>query len=72
VRPLLDVQGLNIVQNNRRLQKGERVDFTHHAGVIDQKHLEHVMHGPPRAAIGGLFDAHVLAKVFEHRKQIAN
>ena len=72
VRFLLEIQGLNIIQNNRRLQKGERVDFTHRTGVIDQEHLEHMMHGSSRTAIGGWFDADILAEVFQHRKQIPN
>ena len=67
---LFKIQGLNVVQNDFGLQKGERVDFTNDAGSINQEHLEHVMYGAPRCAVGSLLDADVLTKVIEHRKQV--
>src|SRR5580692_12654643 len=59
-------QCLDVVEHHRRLDERQSVYLPHLAVSVDQKHLQHMVHGARRAAVLVGIDAHVLAEIIEY------
>src|SRR5258708_7866875 len=63
-------QRADVVEQDLGLQEVERVDFAHHAALIDQEELEHVADRAHRSALAVHLHPHVLTEAVEHRLQL--